>query len=231
MNVSDLDEQEIGEVISRNLRSIPKAQSRVPGNFEARSIFGREKFALIKDAYESPERALDNYIRSTVDAVETRKFLGQVKKPKSETVGFKGSEDSSPSGDLGSRVNLDDNLASVIAKDFLKGKKFDNEDLEKLKEKEQEYIEKKVNKQIKKSVKILDKEPVIYNNSLSIEDVENITSNAILKYDNQRKAQKEEKKKKKAEQEKHARINNTIKRAQTGGLVPTQAGYFDSCFG
>lgn len=134
VNVSDLDEQEIGEVISRNLRSIPKAQSRVPGNFEARSIFGREKFALIKDAYESPERALDNYIRSTVDAVETRKFLGQVKKPKSETVGFKGSEDSSPSGDLGSRVNLDDNLASVIAKDFLKGKKFDNEDLEKLKE-------------------------------------------------------------------------------------------------
>ncbi len=102
---------------------------------------------------------------------------------------------------------------------------------EKLKEKEQEYIEQKVNKQIKKSVKILDKEPVIYNNSLSLEDVENITSNAILKYDNQRKAQKEEKKKKKAEQEKHARINNTIKRAQTGGLVPTQAGYFDGCFG
>ena len=134
VNVSDLDEQEISEIISRNLRSIPKTQSRIPGNFKGRSIFDREKLALIKDAYESPERALDHYIRSTVDAVETRKFLGQVKKPKGETVGFKGSEDTSPSSDIGTKVDLDDNLASVIAKDFLKGKKFGDEDFEKLKE-------------------------------------------------------------------------------------------------
>ena len=134
VSVGDLEENEIAEIISRNLRGLPNTQSRTPGNFKARSIFEKDKLALIKDAYESPERALDNYIRSTVDAVETRKFLGQVKKPKQETVGFTGSEDSSPVSDLGSAVKLDDNLAAVIAKDFLKGTKYKDEDIEKLRD-------------------------------------------------------------------------------------------------
>ena len=97
-----------------------------------------------------------------------------------------------------------------------------------IEEKQQEYVSQKVSK-IKKQI---DKEPVIIQkSSVSTEDIENIVSNAISKYDSDRIARKEEKRKKKEEAEKHKKINATIKKAQGKPLTPQEAGFFDSCFG
>ena len=99
---------------------------------------------------------------------------------------------------------------------------------EMVKKKRDEIVEKRVNKL--KSV--VDKEPIIYQNSnISLDDIENITSKAIGKYDIDRKERKQLKKKKLEEQNKYKKINNTIKRAQGGALNPSDSGYFDSCFG
>ncbi len=95
-------------------------------------------------------------------------------------------------------------------------------------QKQEEYVEKKVSK-IKKQI---DKEPVIIQkNSVSPEDIQNIVSGAISKYDSQRIARKEEKRLKKEEADKHKKINATIKKAQGHSLTPEENGYFDSCFG
>jgi len=95
-------------------------------------------------------------------------------------------------------------------------------------QKQEEYVEKKVSK-IKKQI---DKEPVIIQkSSVSPEDIQNIVSGAISKYDSERIARKEEKRKKKEEEEKHKKINATIKKAQGHTLTPQENGYFDSCFG
>lgn len=97
-----------------------------------------------------------------------------------------------------------------------------------IQEKQEEYVSQKVSK-IKKQI---DKEPVIIQkSSVSTEDIENIVSNAISKYDSDRIARKEEKRKKKEEAEKHKKINATIKKAQGKPLTPQEAGFFDSCFG
>lgn len=97
-----------------------------------------------------------------------------------------------------------------------------------IEQKQEEYVEQKVSK-IKKQI---DKEPVIIQkNSVSTEDIENIVSNAISKYDNDRMARKEEKRKKREEAEKHKKINATIKKAQGKPLTPQESGFFDDCFG
>ena len=95
-------------------------------------------------------------------------------------------------------------------------------------EKQEEYVSQKVSK-IKKQI---DKEPVIIQkSSVSTEDIENIVSNAISKYDSDRIKRKEEKKKAREEAEKHKKINATIKKAQGRALTPQEEGFFDSCFG
>lgn len=106
--------------------------------------------------------------------------------------------------------------------------KIEAETNEIIKQKQEEYVEKKVSK-IKKEI---DKEPVIIQkSSVSPEDIQNIVSNAISKYDTDRIQRKEKKKKEKEEKEKHAKINATIKKAQGHTLTPKEDGYFDSCFG
>ena len=106
--------------------------------------------------------------------------------------------------------------------------KIEAETNEMIKQKQEEYVEKKVSK-IKKEI---DKEPVIIQkSSVSHEDIQNIVSNAISKYDSDRIARKEQKRKEKEEKEKHKKINATIKRAQGKALTPQENGYFDSCFG
>ncbi len=106
--------------------------------------------------------------------------------------------------------------------------KIEAETNEIIKNKQEEYVEKKISK-IKKEI---DKEPVIIQkSSISHEDIQNIVGSAIAKYDSDRIARKEEKRKKKEQAEKHAKINATIKRAQGKPLTPQENGYFDSCFG
>ena len=97
-----------------------------------------------------------------------------------------------------------------------------------IEQKQEEYVEQKVSK-IKKQI---DKDPVIIQkNSVSTEDIENIVSNAISKYDSDRIKRKEEKKKAREEADKHKKINATIKKAQGKALTPQEEGFFDSCFG
>jgi len=99
---------------------------------------------------------------------------------------------------------------------------------QKIAQKTEQYVEQRVEK-IKQQV---DKDPVIIQkSSVSFEDIEKIVGGAISKYDNERIARKEEKKKKQAEEQKHAKINATIKRAQGRQLAPNEQGFFDNCFG
>lgn len=99
---------------------------------------------------------------------------------------------------------------------------------EMVKKKRDEIVEKRVSK----LKKVVEKEPIIYqNNNISLDDIQSITSNAISKYDMDRKERKQLKKNKLAEKNKHNKINNTIKRAQGGALNPSDSGYFDNCFG
>tara|TARA_R110001583_G_scaffold126707_3_gene278314 strand:+ start:563 stop:1204 length:642 start_codon:yes stop_codon:yes gene_type:complete len=100
--------------------------------------------------------------------------------------------------------------------------------------KKDEYLKSKVEKAVKKQENNIDKEQVIVNHSVvSKDDIQDIVSKSILQYDTQRRTEKAEKRKKKVVEEEKSRINNTIRRAQglPKALVPTDAGYFNNCFG
>ena len=104
-----------------------------------------------------------------------------------------------------------------------------------IKEKKEEYVKKKVEKAIRQNEISIDKEQVLVNNvntNISHDDIQNIVSQSILKYDTQKKQEKADKKKKKAEEEEKQRINNTIRRAQgqQPALQSHEAGYFSQCF-
>ncbi len=99
-----------------------------------------------------------------------------------------------------------------------------------IKQKQNEYINEKVSK-MKKVIDENETQVVINNNSVSLEDIERITSSAISKYDKNRREEKEKRMKDRAEKMKHKKINDTIKRAQGKTLSPQDIGYFDSCFG
>ena len=130
MSVENLTNQERAEITSRVLAG--RVQSNAPGNTKARSINDVELYQKIKGAYAKPLDALDNYIDSIVDAVEKRKFLGQVKSKSAPNVGMEGSLDTSPLADLGMRADISDTLADKVAKDMLKGQEYSEQDIQKL---------------------------------------------------------------------------------------------------
>jgi len=128
----DLTPEELAEVASKVIRGYP-VTGTIPSNFKPRSIFDKKTLNKIRKAYESPEDALESYIRGTVDAVERKKFLGVVKPAKGEVVSGEGFQDIAGS-DVGMRAKVDDTLADAVAKDLLKGTKFGQEDVDKLRE-------------------------------------------------------------------------------------------------
>jgi len=130
MSVENLTNQERAEITSRVLAG--RVQSNAPGNTKARSINDVELYQKIKGAYAKPLDALDNYIDSIVDAVEKRKFLGQVKSKSAPNVGMEGSSDTNPLADLGMRADISDTLADKVAKDMLKGQEYSEQDIQKL---------------------------------------------------------------------------------------------------
>lgn len=130
MSIENLTNQERAEITSRVLAG--RVQSNAPGNTKARSINDVELYQKIKGAYAKPLDALDNYIDSIVDAVEKRKFLGQVKSKSAPNVGMEGSLDTSPLADLGMRADISDTLADKVAKDMLKGQEYSEQDIQKL---------------------------------------------------------------------------------------------------
>ena len=130
MSVENLTNQERAEITSRVLAG--RVQSNAPGNTKARSINDVELYQKIKGAYAKPLDALDNYIDSIVDAVEKRKFLGQVKSKSAPNVGMEGSLDTNPLADLGMRADISDTLADKVAKDMLKGQEYSEQDIQKL---------------------------------------------------------------------------------------------------
>ena len=128
----ELTPEELAEVTSRVIRGYP-VTGTIPSNFKPRSIFDKKTLNKIRKAYESPEDALESYIRGTVDAVERKKFLGIVKPSKGQGVQGEGFRDTMDS-DIGMRAKVDESLADALAKDLLKGTKFGQEDVEKLRE-------------------------------------------------------------------------------------------------
>jgi hypothetical protein len=128
----ELTPEELAEVTSRVIRGYP-VTGTIPSNFKPRSIFNKKTLNKIRKAYESPEDALESYIRGTVDAVERKKFLGIVKPSKGQGVQGEGFRDTMDS-DIGMRAKVDESLADALAKDLLKGTKFGQEDVEKLRE-------------------------------------------------------------------------------------------------
>jgi len=128
----ELTPEELAEVTSRVIRGYP-VTGTIPSNFKPRSIFDKKTLNKIRKAYESPEDALESYIRGTVDAVERKKFLGAVKPSKGQGVQGEGFQDTMDS-DIGMRAKVDGSLADALAKDLLKGTKFGQEDVEKLRE-------------------------------------------------------------------------------------------------
>ena len=128
----ELTPEELAEVTSRVIRGYP-VTGTIPSNFKPRSIFDKKTLNKIRKAYESPEDALESYIRGTVDAVERKKFLGAVKPSKGQGIQGEGFQDTMDS-DIGSRAKVDGSLADALAKDLLKGTKFGQEDVEKLRE-------------------------------------------------------------------------------------------------
>ena len=132
INKNDLTQEELAEVTSRVIRGYP-VTGTIPSNFKPRSIFDKKTLNKIRKAYESPEDALESYIRGTVDAVERKKFLGAVKPTKGQGVQGEGFQDVVDS-DIGMRAKVDVTLADALAKDLLKGTKFGQEDVEKLRD-------------------------------------------------------------------------------------------------
>ena len=130
ISVENLTNQERAEITSRVLAG--KIQSNAPGNTKARSINDAKLYEKVKDAYADPLDALNNYIDSMVDAVEKRKFLGQVKSKDAPNVGAEGSLDTNPLADIGMRADISDTLADKVAKDMLKGEKYSEQDVQKL---------------------------------------------------------------------------------------------------
>ena len=132
INKNDLTQEELAEVTSRVIRGYP-VTGTIPSNFKPRSIFDKKTLNKIRKAYESPEDALESYIRGTVDAVERKKFLGAVKPAKGQGVPGEGFQDVVDS-DIGMRAKVDVTLADALAQDLLKGTKFGQEDVEKLRD-------------------------------------------------------------------------------------------------
>jgi hypothetical protein len=128
----ELTPEELAEVTSRVIRGYP-VTGTIPSNFNPRSIFDKKTLNKIRKAYESPEDALESYIRGTVDAVERKKFLGAVKPSKGQGVQGEGFRDTMDS-DIGMRAKVDESLAAALAQDLLKGTKFGQEDVEKLRQ-------------------------------------------------------------------------------------------------
>jgi len=128
----ELTPEELAEVTSRVIRGYP-VTGTIPSNFKPRSIFDKKTLNKIRKAYESPEDALESYIRGTVDAVERKKFLGAVKPSKGQGVQGEGFRDTMDS-DIGMRAGVEKSLAYALAEDLLKGTKFGQEDVEKLRE-------------------------------------------------------------------------------------------------
>jgi hypothetical protein len=128
----ELTPEELAEVTSRVIRGYP-VTGTIPSNFKPRSIFDKKTLNKIRKAYESPEDALESYIRGTVDAVERKKFLGAVKPSKGQGVPGEGFQDTIDS-DIGMRAGVEKSLAYALAEDLLKGTKFGQEDVEKLRE-------------------------------------------------------------------------------------------------
>ena len=90
-------------------------------------------------------------------------------------------------------------------------------------QKKEKLIENRVKKAVSRADKQLDKEQLIVQN----------VSQTIMKYDDDRKEKKAQKKKKQAEEQSHEKINNTIRSAvnKQKAINPSDAGYFDNCFG
>ena len=132
INKNDLSEDEVAEIASRVIRGYPVTGS-IPPNFKPRSILDAKTRKRIKRFYMHPEDALESYIRSTVEAVERKKFLGAVKPAKGQGVPGEGFQDAVDS-DIGMRAKVDVTLADALAQDLLKGTKFGAEDVEKLRD-------------------------------------------------------------------------------------------------
>mgnify|MGYP001339962890 FL=1 len=132
INKEDLTPEELAEITSRVIRGYPVTGS-IPSNFKPRSIFDKKTLNKIRKAYESPEDALESYIRGTVEAVERKKFLGMVKPAKGQAVQGEGFKDVM-GADVGMRAGVDESLANALAEDLLKGTKFGAEDVGKLRQ-------------------------------------------------------------------------------------------------
>ena len=103
-------------------------------------------------------------------------------------------------------------------------------------QKKEKLIENRVKKAVSRADKQLDKEQLIVQNvsqNINTEDIQYIVSQSIMKYDDDRKEKKAQKKKKQAEEQSHEKINNTIRSAvnKQKAINPSDAGYFDNCFG
>ncbi len=130
ISVDNLTNQERAEITARTLAG--RVKSSGPGNTKTRSINDVELYQKVKGGYAKPLDALNNYIESMVDAVEKRKFLGQVKSKNAPNVGMEGSFDTNPLADLGMRADISDTLADKVAKNMLKGQKYSEQDIQKL---------------------------------------------------------------------------------------------------
>ena len=130
ISVDNLTNQERAEITARTLAG--RVKSSGPGNTKTRSINDVKLYKKVKGGYAKPLDALNNYIDSMVDAVEKRKFLGQVKSKNAPNVGMEGSFDTNPLADLGMRADISDTLADKVAKNMLKGQKYSEQDIQKL---------------------------------------------------------------------------------------------------
>ncbi len=130
ISVDNLTNQERAEITARTLAG--RVKSSGTGNTKTRSINDVKLYQKVKGGYAKPLDALNNYIESMVDAVEKRKFLGQVKSKNAPNVGMEGSFDTNPLADLGMRADISDTLADKVAKNMLKGQKYSEQDIQKL---------------------------------------------------------------------------------------------------
>ena len=130
ISVDNLTNQERAEITARTLAG--RVKSSGTGNTKTRSINDVELYKKVKGGYAKPLDSLNNYIDSMVDAVEKRKFLGQVKSKNAPNVGMEGSFDTNPLADLGMRADISDTLADKVAKNMLKGQKYSEQDIQKL---------------------------------------------------------------------------------------------------
>jgi hypothetical protein len=132
INKEDLTPEELAEITSRVIRGYP-VKGGAPSSTKERKIFDKKTLNKIRKAYESPEDALESYIRGTVEAVERKKFLGMVKPVKGQAVQGEGFKDVM-GADVGMRAGVEESLAYALAEDLLKGTKFGQEDVEKLRQ-------------------------------------------------------------------------------------------------